>query len=74
MKCPHCRREFAVTRAEEISALRYMVDKGWLFAGTLENESWKKDPELVLWLKRGWIEKDSVKGFRITTAGLAACS
>ncbi len=54
-------------------ALRYMIGHQWLWVGTLRDDLWKKDPELVRWLEKGWVEMDSQLGFRITKEGVLAC-
>lgn len=74
MKCPHCHKDFTPPAPpEDLFALKYMVTKGWLFAGTLADEKWKTDRELVSWLERRWIEMHPQLGFRITPAGRVAC-
>ncbi len=41
----------------------------WLFSGTLVDDKWKNDSDMVMFVKRGWVEMDPHKGFRITTEG-----
>lgn len=67
MRCPHCHRDFI--SPVSLWALNYMVGKGWLFKGTLDQNKWKSDAELVDWLHKGWIEMHPKHGFRITPTG-----
>lgn len=77
MKCPHCGHIISSPKLSSpgwVLYLRYMIDKGWLFQGTLADDKWKTDPGFVTFVERGWVEMDRAKGFRITSKGIDACA
>lgn len=70
MKCPHCHKSFTPPPPNsDLWELRYMVGKGWLFSMISADDKWKTDRKLVEWLEKGWIERQTGIGFRITDAG-----
>lgn len=66
--------EEVATKQDETPAwvreLRYMVGRGWIFKGSLPEDKWKADADLVRWVEMQWVEMDHERGFRITEKGI----